>query len=709
MPSRDIESRLRAKVRDIQERDPELRDELESVRADPRRQEEARTVAEGVAGGMLVSLEGVRSDLVEETIVLRVGRPVLQVLRGEAQLVFTEAESEVWRDRLAGARDSLLGAAQATGRIEVEGHPQLDWIGTGWLVSPDVVVTNRHVAREFARRGPSRFVFRRGLGGGEMVPTIDFLEELGRSDSLAFAIREVLHIEDDDGPDMALLRVQPSDAAPLARPLTLASRDPGSGEQVAVIGYPARDSRLPEQELMERIFGDVYDKKRLAPGEITGMEDGLLLHDCSTLGGNSGSVVYSLASGEAVGLHFAGRFLEANFAVPAHVVAERLRAVEGGDATSRQPLPPRPGSGSGEVATRPAPPAADPQGPRPRVEVQAARPAEGGGTMVASITIPIHLTVSLGTPVTAPAGGGAPPPPHRGARGETDEPDDVVTEGVPEDYGDREGYLADFLGRGNEVELPALGDGGKGDILPVERARDPVLRYEHFSVVMSRSRRMCFFSAVNVDGRQSRRKTARAGWRTDPRIPQAAQIMGECYGSAPRFSRGHMTRREDPAWGDTAERGNVDSMHVTNTVPQMQTFNAGIWLSLEDYALQHARTDNMRISVFTGPYFRDDDPVRYGVKIPRRFWKVIAFVHDQTGKLTATGYTLSQEDHLREEEFVFGAFDRDRTAQVPIASIERETGLSFGHLASLDPLRTATESVGGAPSMLTELRQIRFV
>ena len=67
--------------------------------------------------------------------------------------------------------------------------------------------------------------------------------------------------------------------------------------------------------------------------------------------------------------------------------------------------------------------------------------------------------------------------------------------------------------------------------------------------------------------------------------------MYECYGNPPKFSRGHMTRREDPVWGkpDEAALGNADSMHVTNVTPQMQSFNAPIWLGLEDYALQHAR------------------------------------------------------------------------------------------------------------------------
>ena len=37
------------------------------------------------------------------------------------------------------------------------------------------------------------------------------------------------------------------------------------------------------------------------------------------------------------------------------------------------------------------------------------------------------------------------------------------------------------------------------------------LRYEHYSVVMSQSRRMCFFSAVNIDGKQSKKSSASAG------------------------------------------------------------------------------------------------------------------------------------------------------------------------------------------------------
>ena len=69
------------------------------------------------------------------------------------------------------------------------------------------------------------------------------------------------------------------------------------------------------------------------------------------------------------------------------------------------------------------------------------------------------------------------------------------------DYDDRNGYLADFLGDGSDflVPLPLLKD--KSDLVEVERApkeRPFELRYQNFSVVMSRSRRVCCLTGVNI-------------------------------------------------------------------------------------------------------------------------------------------------------------------------------------------------------------------
>jgi endonuclease G len=614
------------------------------------------------------------SEFAQETIVLRTGRPVLAVVGDEAQLVFSDPESDVWKSRLRDASTHLVSAARAVGRIEVEGH-DLAWLGTGWLVRPDVVVTNRHVAAEFGRNDGTSFVFKQGTGGSQMNASIDFLEEIGSTNERTFRLDRILHIEDPDGPDLAFMKVSPTGAQSLAAPIGLSTHSEAN-EMVAVIGYPARDSRIPDQQLMDLIFGNVYDKKRLAPGQLTGSDSASLRHDCSTLGGNSGSAVVSLRTGEAVGLHFAGRFLRSNFAVPGSVVAERLEKVLSGRT--------RPGPVQPSVPDRPAP--AIPQAP-------------AGSQTRFSFVVPLRVTVEVGNPYPDGAGGDQA---TKGAASTIDTDDEVFTEAVPADYRDRLGYEESFLG--DPVPMPSV-TSGQDDVLTfsVDGKTEDVLRYEHFAVMMSRSRRLCLFSAVNIDGLQSI-SMARAGWRTDPRIPLGAQIRKECYGAEPKFSRGHMTRREDPVWGpgDTASKANADSMHVTNVVPQMQPFNGGVWLELENYALQNARKDDMRISVFTGPFLTGEDPTRFGVQIPTEFWKVIAFIHDETGKLCGTGYTMSQQDFLREEEFVFG---KHKTAQRSIASIEQRTGLSFGPLAALDPI----EDTEGLVSELTDVRQIRFI
>jgi endonuclease G len=281
-----------------------------------------------------------------------------------------------------------------------------------------------------------------------------------------------------------------------------------------------------------------------------------------------------------------------------------------------------------------------------------------------------------------------------------------MEEAPAEDLSGRKGYDAKFLG-GKAVALPkVLID----DIVTLDDDDEGVLKYTHFSVVMCQSRRLCWFSAVNINGKSSISiKGNRPPWKFDSRIPKKFQIKDECYGLERngKFSRGHMTRREDPNWGSQQEAAtaNRDTFNVTNCVPQMQPFNAGVWLGLEDYALQNARQDDMKISVFTGPVFKDDDPEFHGVKVPVQNWKIIVFVHDRTKKLCATGYLMSQRDFLPGEEFVFG---RHETYQTPISQIESMTNLSFGDISKLDPLTGPQPESVTAARPLQELEDIVF-
>jgi len=241
-----------------------------------------------------------------EAIVLVAGRPAILIQDGHFL-----PPPEPWT-HLESSRERIEKVLKSVGRIELTGHPDLEWVGTGFLVGDGVVMTNRHVAKEFARREDGgRWVFEPG-----MAARIDYAEELGSTQSLEFEIQEVIGVHDVF--DLALLRVSAGDGEP-PNPLPLIGDKAAAkiSKQVYLVGFPASDSRRNDPDVMRRIFMNIYDVKRLQPGEITGVQsqNSLLLHDCSTLGGNSGSCVVDLDTHRVLALHFSGRYGVANHAV----------------------------------------------------------------------------------------------------------------------------------------------------------------------------------------------------------------------------------------------------------------------------------------------------------------------------------------------------------------------------------------------------------
>ncbi|MGW3012135.1 trypsin-like serine peptidase [Streptomyces sp. NPDC001219] len=280
------------------------------------RQERTRVLSAGVSG--LEKLAEGRADEIDddesfgmEAIVLLEGRPAILVQHQD----FAPQQGD-WAV-LDGHREAIRNSLARVGRVELSGHLSLDWLGTAFLVGPDVVMTNRHVAAEFARGGRTGWTFQQGIGA-----RLDMGEEYGGAaggGGPAYDVVEVLGIHEDV--DLALLRVAPpAGGGALPTPLALAADAPADlpGRPVYCVGYPAYDGRRNEPESMRRIFMDIYNVKRLQPGTTTELVPGqnVIRHDCSTLGGNSGSPVIDLTDHRVLGLHFGGRYGSGNFAVP---------------------------------------------------------------------------------------------------------------------------------------------------------------------------------------------------------------------------------------------------------------------------------------------------------------------------------------------------------------------------------------------------------
>jgi endonuclease G len=247
----------------------------------------------------------------------------------------------------------------------------------------------------------------------------------------------------------------------------------------------------------------------------------------------------------------------------------------------------------------------------------------------------------------------------------------------------RSGYDAAFLSQ--PVPLPRLGAAAESDA--VEFEGQELIPYTHFSVCLSRSRRLARYVAWNIDGAHIVR-TGRDDFQLDPRLPAGAQLGEEIYADN-KLDRGHIARRADLVWGSIPEarQANRDSSFFTNIAPQHERFNQsgrkGLWGRLENLILEQVDVEDVRMSVFGGPLFADDDIVHRGARIPREFWKLVAYVGED-GTLRTAAFVLSQANLMSDLEAI--DLDPFRLFQVRIGDLEARTDLGFGSLAAADVL-----------------------
>lgn len=284
-----------------------------------------------------------------------------------------------------------------------------------------------------------------------------------------------------------------------------------------------------------------------------------------------------------------------------------------------------------------------------------------------------------------------------------------------------EGYQEDFLQAKTRVRLPRLPKKFLPKVAPVDSDSSPLLNYHHYSIIQNAERRLPFFTASNIDGRAfvdlNRSDIFPGGrdrWRKDKRLAYEHQWGLELYRAKnSHFDRGHMTRREDVQWGSNPQSARLaaqSTFYYTNAVPQHADLNQAIWSDLEDYILhQEVVGHGLRITLFTGPAFRTDDPIFIRpvrgafVQLPVLFWKVI-YYRRKDGNLNRIGFLMNQQKLLEKEGIIepapiprgvevepipdklqFLTFEEADTYQVKVTLIQKLTGMSFAR--GRDPLR----------------------
>lgn len=320
---------------------------------------------------------------------------------------------------------------------------------------------------------------------------------------------------------------------------------------------------------------------------------------------------------------------------------------------------------------------------KPHGERGESAPAPAATTVPAGLVIPLQLRISLGygnesQAIQSPATTPAPRPQPKTAETETEEAielEKLVQPFIDTEYSKRRGYQEDFLGA--TVPLPKVTK--KALVSKMDNGKH-VIPYEHFSIVVHKQRRMALFTASNIDGTKKARqpepgdytrrgltglgKNDQEKWKTDPRIPGLHQLPDKFYNKDGKaFDKGHIIRREDVCWGKTynqIKRANGDTYHTTNCSPQVAGFNRspGIWGALEKSILGQAKKGE-KYSIFAGPVLADDDGWFEGfddwgairIQIPQKYWKIVVVEADSG----LQSYAFVLEQNLKavpiEEEF----------------------------------------------------------
>lgn len=310
--------------------------------------------------GMTARLTSTEVLGVEAIVETDGSRPVLMVQDGTINLADPDLNNELGRYWQDAARDRLRGIERIAASVGVIQLPDFDnaRVGTGFVIAPGLILTNRHVLEAIAR-------LHDGVWSWRFRAQIDFCGEFERQKTSIFDLESVVLSGPDpidnrinfSNLDVAVirLRVGTSEFPPaldLGNRIDAMRVKPGSTPSVYVMGFPAKPVIIAGGnvgtsppavgteygDVLTRLFKDVFSVKRWAPGFVEAGAGQLfddhrkwvMSYDSSTLAGNSGSCVVDLSGNNAlvVGLHFGGRSRAENWG---HVLAAIKERFEGMD------------------------------------------------------------------------------------------------------------------------------------------------------------------------------------------------------------------------------------------------------------------------------------------------------------------------------------------------------------------------------------------
>lgn len=243
---------------------------------------------------------------------------------------WTDAQN--WPSILAGSplKEDLAAALECVARVDfTDLNGRTRQAGTGFLIGPDLLVTNNHVLGLFGDNDPDWTLTQPAwVDFGKEYPN-GSPRRVRKISDIVFACPNKIMTFQPTVLDLVILRLEPAKTAADVPPYWLrgnrsTARFSGAAP-VLVLGYPLDPGASGSLDgsasgsSFDRIFKSHLGYKRVAPGDLLPdlrLPNWSVAHDASTLGGNSGSAVLTHdAMFVATGLHYGGLEGRANYAI----------------------------------------------------------------------------------------------------------------------------------------------------------------------------------------------------------------------------------------------------------------------------------------------------------------------------------------------------------------------------------------------------------